>query len=121
MAEIKYIRLDKKLQIIKCCVTGIIEEQDAIEVYNRVEREVEKTDDPTKVNIVTDARKLGKPTTKARRKILEALKNNNIHKYAFWGLPVHMQLFLSILFRASGMRNIDFYKTEAEAIQWIEK
>jgi hypothetical protein len=119
-AEIS-VRLDEHLQIIRQDVNGIIDEEDADTISTMTKTLSAGLKDPQKIRILSVSNGFGKATSKARKRLLDNLKQSDLYKIATMGTNPYMKAVFSFILMASGTKKVKVFTSEQDAIRWLNE
>jgi hypothetical protein len=115
------IWLDEDLQVIRQLLTGDFVDADTTRLVTLTQACVDRLKNPEHVLILVDARELGRGNAKMRKLMLNELNRTNLKKMAFWGGSPLVRTAL-LFFRLANRTNKAYsFKTEAEAISWLQE
>ena len=107
--------LDKTNQVIRAELAGSFDLNDTREITRLIDQQVAGLDDPQDIRISLDCRQLGRATPEARKSLTGILKEKPVTRFAMWGMPAHIRIFLRIFLQTLGLDVIRIFNTEQDA------
>jgi anti-anti-sigma regulatory factor len=68
-----------------------------------------------------DLSKTSTPSSGARKNIVNMFKKSRLDKISLFGTSTPIRVVAGFIMRAAGMENVQFFKTEEEAVAWLEE
>ncbi len=103
--------------IIYLVITGEINEKKQIEINNACQELMNKVEGT--INAIIDLNNAEKTSTKARKKQKEISEYKKVEKVALFGIHHVARVIASFFMKISNNKNIRFFKTKEEALDWI--
>jgi hypothetical protein len=115
------IQLDETLQIIRQNITGQFDEEEAKKISNATRAVARELKDPQRVRILAVASNVGKLGSKARKILMNDLKDPTLYKMAFVDSNPFIKVLISFIFILTGLDKVRMFSDEKDAIGWLNK
>jgi len=105
--------------IIYETLVGEQDEKTVLAIYEASNRLVKMTE--RKMNVLVNLNKAGQASSGARKKAQEMLEDKVFGKVALFGLHPVARVLASFLIGVARKRDLRFFKTKEEALEWLKK
>jgi hypothetical protein len=73
------------------------------------------------IDWLVDLTRLTGTTSRARKKLTEAIGHPSVRKFAFFGASTFARVMVNFISAASGKKQVRFFGAEEHAIAWLEE
>lgn len=115
------IWLDEKLQIIRQTMAGQIGEEDAKRISNATREAARELKDQERIRILAVSSNVGKIGSKARKILMNDLKDPTLYKMAFVENNPYLKALISFVFILTSLDKVRMFSNEKDAIGWLNK
>jgi hypothetical protein len=114
------MRVDKKNQIIRQYVEGIITEEDAVHISSMTASLAQGLKEPEKVRILVVTEKYGKPSPKARKHLMQDMNRPELYKMAIVGSNPYARAFFNLYLLVTRSKKLKTFLREQDAMEWLQ-
>jgi hypothetical protein len=113
------LELDEKNQIIRQVIEGMIDDEDSETIFKSTKELAARLKDPHKVRILAISDNMAKSSPKARKDLLNNIKDPDLYKIAVMGKNPYMKAVFSFILKVTGTRKTRIFSKEQDAVRWL--